>query len=91
MRVYVLRRLVQIVPTVLMITFVVFLMMQSIPGDPVVALVTRHSVQELPLAPGSAVTVSFKASAVHLIERGEAGTSCSQVSSATTRPISAVS
>jgi peptide/nickel transport system permease protein len=38
MRVYVLRRLVQIVPTVLMITFVVFLMMQSIPGDPVVAL-----------------------------------------------------
>ena len=38
MRVYVLKRLVQIVPTVLMITFVVFLMMQSIPGDPVVAL-----------------------------------------------------
>jgi tungstate transport system ATP-binding protein len=38
-------------------------------GDPVVALVTRHSVAELPLAPGSAVTVSFKASAVHLIER----------------------
>jgi peptide/nickel transport system permease protein len=38
MRVYVLRRLVQIVPTVLMITFVVFVMMRSIPGDPVVAL-----------------------------------------------------
>ena len=38
MRVYVVRRLLQIVPTVLMITFVVFLMMQSIPGDPVVAL-----------------------------------------------------
>ena len=38
MRVYILRRLLQIVPTILMITFVVFVMMQSIPGDPVVAL-----------------------------------------------------
>jgi tungstate transport system ATP-binding protein len=38
-------------------------------GDPVIALVTRHSVQELGLVPGSPVTVSFKASAVHLIER----------------------
>jgi peptide/nickel transport system permease protein len=37
-RVYILRRLLQIVPTILMITFVVFVMMQSIPGDPVVAL-----------------------------------------------------
>jgi len=38
MRIYILKRLVQIVPTVLMISLVVFLMMQSIPGDPVVAL-----------------------------------------------------
>ena len=38
MLVYILRRIVQIVPTVLGITFVVFLMMRSIPGDPVVAL-----------------------------------------------------
>ncbi len=38
MRVYILKRLIEIVPTVLMITFVVFVMMQSIPGDPVVAL-----------------------------------------------------
>src|SRR5262249_25906929 len=38
MRTYVLRRLLQIVQTVLMITLVVFVMMQSIPGDPVVAL-----------------------------------------------------
>jgi peptide/nickel transport system permease protein len=38
MLVYILRRLVQIVPTVLGITFVVFLMMRSIPGDPVVGL-----------------------------------------------------
>jgi peptide/nickel transport system permease protein len=38
MRVYILKRLIQIVPTILMITFVVFMMMQSIPGDPVVAL-----------------------------------------------------
>src|SRR5436853_7539836 len=38
MLVYILRRIVQIVPTVLGITFIVFLMMRSIPGDPVVAL-----------------------------------------------------
>ena len=38
MRVYVLRRLLGIVPTILMITLVVFVMMRSIPGDPVVAL-----------------------------------------------------
>jgi peptide/nickel transport system permease protein len=33
-----LRRLLQIVPTILAITFVVFVMMQSIPGDPMVSL-----------------------------------------------------
>jgi peptide/nickel transport system permease protein len=38
MRVYVLRRLLGVIPTVLMITLVVFVMMRSIPGDPVVAL-----------------------------------------------------
>jgi peptide/nickel transport system permease protein len=38
MRTYILRRLLQIVPTILMITFVVFVMMRSVPGDPVVAL-----------------------------------------------------
>jgi peptide/nickel transport system permease protein len=38
MRTYILKRLIEIVPTILMITFVVFMMMQSIPGDPVVAL-----------------------------------------------------
>src|ERR671931_324820 len=38
MRTYILRRLFQIIPTVLGITFVVFLMMRSVPGDPVVAL-----------------------------------------------------
>jgi len=38
MRTYILRRLLHIVPTVLMITLVVFVMMRSIPGDPVVAL-----------------------------------------------------
>src|SRR3989442_7725905 len=35
---YILKRLLQIVPTVLGITFVVFVMMRSIPGDPVVSL-----------------------------------------------------
>jgi molybdopterin-binding protein len=39
----------------------------------VTALVTRHSVKELPLTVGTAVAVSFKASAVHLIERDEGG------------------
>ena len=38
MRTYILKRLLGIVPTVLMITLVVFVMMRSIPGDPVVAL-----------------------------------------------------
>src|ERR671930_2195096 len=38
MRVYILRRLLQIIPTVLMITLVVFVMMRSVPGDPVVPL-----------------------------------------------------
>src|SRR5438876_6640260 len=38
MRTYVLRRILEIVPTVLMITFVVFVMMRSVPGDPVVSL-----------------------------------------------------
>src|SRR6058998_2121363 len=38
MRTYILRRLLQIIPTVLMITFVVFVMMRSVPGDPVVSL-----------------------------------------------------
>ena len=44
-------------------------------GHPLIALVTRRSVQELPLTVGSAVTVSFKASSVHLIEREEVGAS----------------
>jgi peptide/nickel transport system permease protein len=38
MRIYLLRRVLGIVPTVLMITLVVFVMMRSIPGDPVVPL-----------------------------------------------------
>jgi len=38
MRTYILKRLLGIVPTVLRITLVVFVMMRSIPGDPVVAL-----------------------------------------------------
>jgi peptide/nickel transport system permease protein len=38
MRTYLVRRLLQVVPTVLMISLVVFVMMRSIPGDPVVAL-----------------------------------------------------
>src|SRR5919204_18888 len=46
MRVYILRRLLEIIPTVLMITLVVFVMMRSIPGDPVVALLGDAYTQE---------------------------------------------
>jgi peptide/nickel transport system permease protein len=38
MRTYILKRVLQMIPTILAITFVVFVMMQSIPGDPAVAL-----------------------------------------------------
>src|SRR5919106_5042741 len=38
MRQYILKRVLQVIPTVLMITLVVFAMMQAIPGDPIVAL-----------------------------------------------------
>jgi peptide/nickel transport system permease protein len=43
---YILKRLLQMIPTVLMITLVVFLMMQSIPGDPVVALLGEAYTEE---------------------------------------------
>jgi peptide/nickel transport system permease protein len=46
MRVYILKRLIEIVPTVLMITFVVFVMMRSIPGDPVVPLLGEAYTEE---------------------------------------------
>jgi peptide/nickel transport system permease protein len=38
MREYIIKRLLQIIPTILIITLVVFAMMQAIPGDPIVAL-----------------------------------------------------
>lgn len=38
MREYLIKRLLQIIPTILMITLVVFAMMQAIPGDPIVSL-----------------------------------------------------
>jgi len=38
MREYVIKRILQMIPTILLITLVVFAMMQSIPGDPIVAL-----------------------------------------------------
>ncbi len=40
-------------------------------GFPVVALITRRSAETLSLAPDQPVTVSFKASAVHLISRAD--------------------
>jgi peptide/nickel transport system permease protein len=38
MREYIIKRLLQVIPTILMITLVVFAMMQAIPGDPLMAL-----------------------------------------------------
>ena len=38
MREYVIKRVLQVIPTILMITLVVFAMMQAIPGDPLMAL-----------------------------------------------------
>src|SRR5262245_64073692 len=38
MRTYMLKRVLGVIPTVLMITLVVFVMMRSVPGDPVVPL-----------------------------------------------------
>src|SRR6266511_3931880 len=46
MRTYILRRLLQIVPTVLMITLVVFVMMRSVPGDPVVSVLAAAYTEE---------------------------------------------
>ena len=42
MREYVIKRILQVIPTVLMITLVVFAMMQAIPGDPLMALAGRR-------------------------------------------------
>lgn len=38
MREYIIKRLIQMVPTILVITLVVFAMMQAIPGDPIITL-----------------------------------------------------
>ncbi len=38
MREYIFKRLLQVIPTILVITLVVFAMMQAIPGDPIIAL-----------------------------------------------------
>jgi peptide/nickel transport system permease protein len=38
MREYIIKRILQIIPTILMITLVVFAMMQAIPGDPILTL-----------------------------------------------------
>ena len=38
MREYIIKRLLQMIPTVLIITLVVFAMMQAIPGDPIITL-----------------------------------------------------
>ncbi|ETW97031.1 MAG: hypothetical protein ETSY1_24250, partial [Candidatus Entotheonella factor] len=38
MREYIIKRILQMIPTVLVITLVVFAMMQAIPGDPIITL-----------------------------------------------------
>ena len=47
MREYIIKRLLQMVPTILMITLVVFAMMQAIPGDPIVTLLGEAYDEEL--------------------------------------------
>jgi molybdopterin-binding protein len=42
-------------------------------GFPLVSLITRTSARQMGLAEGQPVTATFKASAVHLIGRGESG------------------
>jgi molybdopterin-binding protein len=38
-------------------------------GFPVVSLISKQSLEDLALAPGSAVVATFKAAAVHLIRK----------------------
>jgi molybdopterin-binding protein len=38
-------------------------------GFPIVSLITKHAAEDLLVAPGAELGVSFKASAVHLIRR----------------------
>jgi peptide/nickel transport system permease protein len=47
MRDYMIKRVLQIIPTVLMITLVVFVMMRAIPGDPIVVLLGDAYDEEL--------------------------------------------
>ena len=43
---YMIRRLVSVIPTLLGITFVVFMFLRLIPGDPAVAMLGEHAAQE---------------------------------------------
>jgi peptide/nickel transport system permease protein len=47
MREYIIKRLLQIIPTILMVTLVVFVMMRAIPGDPIVVLLGDAYDEEL--------------------------------------------
>jgi peptide/nickel transport system permease protein len=47
MREYIIKRLLQIIPTILMVTLVVFAMMRAIPGDPIVVLLGDAYDEEL--------------------------------------------
>jgi molybdate transport system ATP-binding protein len=40
-------------------------------GFPLVALITKHALEELEIAPGSTVVATFKATAVHLIRKAQ--------------------
>ena len=43
---YIIRRLVSVLPTVLGVTFVIFMFLRLIPGDPAVAMLGEHAAQE---------------------------------------------
>lgn len=43
---YIIRRLVSVIPTVLGVTFVIFMFLRLIPGDPAVAMLGEHAAEE---------------------------------------------
>jgi len=43
---YIIRRLISILPTLIGVTFVIFMFQRLIPGDPAVAMLGEHATQE---------------------------------------------
>jgi ABC-type dipeptide/oligopeptide/nickel transport system permease component len=43
---YILRRIITVIPTIIGITFVIFMFQRLIPGDPAVAMLGEHATEE---------------------------------------------